>query len=568
MASTESPRTGHGARAGRATRTEGPRTGHGARARLRGAWEAVRTSLAVRCLAVVVAYALAVMALFSGIGAVGEAMLDNAFPSMETVLEREAELARDDFAALQSPAFENCLVTVFDGRGARLYASNEKAARKVRSTDLPLINGYEENAFYEVFRERADDGSTRYRIMLCTYDEQSDYSKVVESWCVLDEGLQIVEGDLFSGRTALTQREFDFITGIYDAQMTVERLDYRTENGASRTLVLVAPMVSDTRYQQVLNDVSGISLLGAPIVVALTAVAAWALVRVARGAARPLDRAIDAYRRGDEEAAAGERVPTELMRTYGNFTDLMDELAASRRERQRIVADVSHDLKTPLTVIRGYAQAFAEGRVPPEKERAYLRAIAERSIAATELIDTLVSYAKMEHPEYEPALVRADVSELVRAVARRAEPSVEQAGCSLEVDAAPGALAEVDRELFERVLLNLVDNAWSHNAAGTRIRVSCAPAGEGGAVQVRVADTGAGFAPEIAAHAFEPFVTSNAARSSDGGTGLGLSIARRAVELMGGSIRLEEPCAPWGAVVTVELPAAGPGDAGEPRRPR
>ena len=98
--------------------------------------------------------------------------------------------------------------------------------------------------------------------------------------------------------------------------------------------------------------------------------------------------------------------------------------------------------------------------------------------------------------------------------------------------------------------------------------MSCAPAGEGDAVQVRVADTGAGFAPEIAAHAFEPFVTSNAARSSDGGTGLGLSIARRAVELMGGSIRLEEPCAPWGAVVTVELPAAGPGDAGEPRRPR
>ena len=526
------------------------------RGALANAGRAVRTSLAARCLAVVVAYALVLTAAMTILGRAGDALFTNAFPSMDTVIEYDDALKQDDFAALQSPELHNSQIIIFDADGARLYASSEKVATKVFASDLSFISDYDESTFYEVFQEYAEDG-LRYRILWCVYDDQDGSSKTMISWCELDEGLHIVAGDLFPGRSALTQREFDLIKGVYDAQLSVERYDYVTDAGDFRSLVLLAPLVSGARYQSVLDSAGRLALLGVPIVLVVTAAAAWTLVRMARRAARPLDDAIDAYRRGDEDASTRSRVPSELVHTYDNFTALMDELRASRLERQRIIADVSHDLKTPLTVIRGYAQAFCEGLVPPEKQEAYHRAIAERAVAASELIDALSSYAQMEHPSFEPELVRRDVAALVRSVASSAEPAVEQAGDTLEVDASGEVLALIDDQLFRRMLANLIDNAWAHNDAGIRIRVSCCIDAVRDVVVVTVADTGTGFPPELAARAFEPFVTENVARAAEGGTGLGLSIARRAVELMAGSIRVDErPAVPWGAVLVVELPRA------------
>ncbi len=522
------------------------------------------SSLAMRCLGVIAVYALALVALLLGANAAVQRLFDTAFPSMDTVLAYEDDLERDRFAPLQTSEFSQCQIVVFEGDGTRLYASSDEAGERLRASYLPLISDYEEESFYEVFLE-GDGAGELYRIMLCSYGEDGAWAggagegtKTVEAWCLVDGDLSIVAGDLFAGRTALSQREFGFIKGVYDARMSVERYDYETVDGRPRTLVLAAPLVSDAAYARVVDQSGRVVLVVVPVALAVTALAAWVIARMVRRAARPLDRAIDAYRSG-APMPRDVSVPSELARTYDNFTDLMDELDDARRERQRIVADVSHDLKTPLTVIRGYAQAFCDGRVPPERADAYHRAIAERAVAASDLIDTLLSYAKMEHPEYEPALEPVDVAELVRDVARGAQAAVEQAGCALEVEApaagSGGAVALVDVQLFRRALLNLIDNAWKHNGAGVRIRVSCSADGERGRAVVRVADTGRGFPPELASRAFESFVTENVARTADGGTGLGLSIARRAVELMGGSIRLEEgPEAPWSTVLTIELP--------------
>ncbi len=568
-------------------------------------------SLAARCFLCVVVYAFALLAIASAVGAASNALFDNAFPSMETVLAHEDDLARDAFDGLRSSDLENCKIVIFDASGTRLYASSETAAASIRASDLAMINDYEESTFYEVFQETVDS-EVRYRIMLCAYEASSDYNETVRAWCTLDADLTILEGTLFSGRDALTEREFDFIRGVYNAQMSIERLDYRTEDGAARTLVLAAPLVNDVRYQQILDEVQQLGLYAVPAVLVATVVAAWCLIRLVRNSTRPLNHAIDAYRHDEAtDARAGEaQMVSEYIPVYRNFTELMDELRAARREQQRMIADVSHDLKTPLTVIRGYAKAFCDGKVPPEKADDYHRAMNDKAVQAAELIDALFSYARMEHPEFEAQLVRVDANALVREAALRVLPAVEQAGDALEVcvegacasvggvgaeyaaaSAAEGdtpaisALAEtalhddarraacdgeccvgrgaesaplmveVDVQLFRRTLLNLIGNACAHNAAGIRIRVSCAARRD--RVVVTVADTGAGFPPEIAARAFEPFVTENTARTAGGGTGLGLAIARRCVELMGGAIYLDDhPTAPWAAEVVIELPRA------------
>ena len=101
-----------------------------------------------------------------------------------------------------------------------------------------------------------------------------------------------------------------------------------------------------------------------PVAVAFTAIAAVVLVRMIRRAAKPLDAAITACKEGGESPDGMHRVPAELVPTYDNFLELMEELKAAQNDKQRIVSDISHDLKTPLTVIRGYAQAFEDGCVP------------------------------------------------------------------------------------------------------------------------------------------------------------------------------------------------------------
>ena len=512
------------------------------------------SSLARRCLACIVIYAVLLLALVAGVTVISDTRLANAFPTMETVLNYETALEHDRFNELDTPELASCGIAIFDARGARLYASSEKVAERILSSDLEMINDYEDNQFYEVLLED-NDGSTRYRITLCGLDGESGMMDA-DAWCVLDEDLTVVDGDLFADRGQLTQREFDFIKGAYNARMAVERYDYTTVSGAGRTLVLVSPLVTDASFARAVAEANRLWLYAIPVAIVLTGGAAWYLVHQMKRVTLPLDRAIDAYRAdggGDGIARAKEAektIPVELAPVYRNFIGLMDMLRDARDGQKRIVADLSHDLKTPLAVLYGYAMAFCDGRVPEEDEQRYHRIIAEKSLAASELIDTLAAYAKMDHPDYIPHLGRRHVGELLRDIAHEATSVAEQSGCSVDVK-LPNAAAEelppilVDEQLFRRALLNLVGNACQHNPAGTQVTIFCerVPAANprDELVRISVADTGDGIAPEIADTLFDPFVTRNTARTSNAGTGLGLAITQKCISLMSGTIYVAKP---------------------------
>lgn len=512
------------------------------------------SSLARRCLACIVIYAVLLLGLVAGVTVISDTRLANAFPTMETVLTYEASLEHDRFNELVTPALASCGIAIFDGNGARLYASSEKVAARIHASDLEMINDYEDNQFYEVLRENKD-GSMRYRITLCGLDGESGMMDA-DAWCVLDEDLTVVEGDLFASRGQLTQREFDFTKGAYNARMAVERYDYTTASGAARTLVLVSPLVTDASFARAVSDANSLWLYAIPLAIALTAVTAWYLVHQMQRVTLPLDRAIDAYRASGGSSGLAQTkdvektIPVELAPVYRNFIGLMDMLRDARDGQKRIVADLSHDLKTPLAVLYGYAMAFCDGRVPKEDEQRYHRIIAEKSLAASELIDTLVAYAKMDHPDYIPHLERRRVDDLLRTIEHEAASVAEQSGCSVELSMPNNAAEElppllVDEQLFRRALLNLVGNACQHNPAGTHVTVFCerVPAANprDALVRISVADTGDGIAPEIADTLFDPFVTRNTARTSSSGTGLGLAITQKCVSLMRGTLYVAKP---------------------------
>ena len=528
------------------------------------------SSLARRCLACIVIYAVLLLALVAGVTVISDTRLANAFPTMETVLTYETALEHDRFNELDTPELASCGIAIFDARGTRLYASSEKVAARILASDLEMINDYEDNQFYEVLRENRN-GSTHYRITLCRLDGESGMMDA-DAWCVLDEDLTVVEGDLFADRGRLTQREFDFIKGAYNARMKVERYDYTTVSGAGRTLVLVSPLVTDASFARAVAEANRLWLYALPVAIALTGGAAWYLVHQMKRVTLPLDRAIDAYRadgggNGISRAKEAEKtIPIELAPVYRNFIGLMDMLRDARDGQKRIVADLSHDLKTPLAVLYGYAMAFCDGRVPKEDEQRYHRIIAEKSLAASELIDTLAAYAKMDHPDYIPHLERRHVDELLRDIEHEAASIAEQSGCSVEVKLSNTASEEVppvlvDEQLLRRALLNLAGNACQHNPTGTQVVIFCervpavSPRDE--LVRISVADTGSGIAPEIADTLFDPFVTRNTARTSNAGTGLGLAITQKCISLMSGTIYVaKRPREGFATEFVIDLPVA------------
>ena len=207
--------------------------------------------------------------------------------------------------------------------------------------------------------------------------------------------------------------------------------------------------------------------------------------------------------------------------------------------RKDFVANVSHELKTPLTVIKGSAETLLGGALEDrEHGPAFARSIYEQSVRLEKLVADLlnISYAESGRAAPETAALRLD--ELVAGTAAGLAALFAARGVSL-VNAVPAGLeARADRDKLAQVLINLLDNAAKFNREGGAVKVTAER--DGGFVKVTVEDEGPGIPARHLPHIFERFYRVDKARSRElGGTGLGLSIVKHLVELHGGSVGVD-----------------------------
>ncbi len=225
----------------------------------------------------------------------------------------------------------------------------------------------------------------------------------------------------------------------------------------------------------------------------------------------------------------------------------------------QFVAGVSHDLRTPLTAIRGAAFNMAEGVVrEPAPVQRYARLILRNAEALAALVENVLAFSASMHSGAQASLQPVPVKELLDRTAAAALPEIEQAGCRLEVTVAPGLPPILgDAAALERAFRNLISNAVNHAAQGRWIGVSAAACAEG--VEVRVCDRGPGIPSEERRRIFEPFYRGEKTRAGRiRGTGLGLTVVQETVERHGGAVTVRS--APGeGAQFTVRLPAAPEG---------
>lgn len=216
------------------------------------------------------------------------------------------------------------------------------------------------------------------------------------------------------------------------------------------------------------------------------------------------------------------------------------ELRRLERVRQDFVANVSHEFKTPLTAIQGFAETLLAGALDdPKNNRRFLEIIREHASRLARLTDDLMKLARIEAGKMEVLFSPVNLAELAEGCAETARLKAARRQISLEIH-VPATLPRVrgDANLLHEVLQNLLDNAVQYTHPGGSIKVTGA-ARQRDAV-VTVADTGIGIPLADQERVFERFYRVDAARSREaGGTGLGLSIARHIVEAHGGRIWVE-----------------------------
>jgi len=288
------------------------------------------------------------------------------------------------------------------------------------------------------------------------------------------------------------------------------------------------------------------------------ALAALISFLLARRLARPVRRVVEAAR-SLGEAKTPEPVPvegaSELADLARGFNEMAAQLEKARTAERSFLLSVSHELKTPLTAIRGYAEGVTDGAFSGEE---VARTIESEAARLERLVGDLLDLARMNKSEFSVHKAPFDLGTIAREAVQRYEAQARSFNVTLEalVPGAAPATADADRTL--QIASNLVENALRLTPAGGVVRVLAEPG------QLTVEDTGPGLAPEDIPRAFERFyLHSRYGDERPVGTGLGLAIVKELVEGMGGSVEVESE--PGRATrFTVHLPFYGAFTSAEP----
>lgn len=214
---------------------------------------------------------------------------------------------------------------------------------------------------------------------------------------------------------------------------------------------------------------------------------------------------------------------------------IREESERQVKENNLMYAAVAHDLKTPLTSIGGFAKALEDDKVPEEEKKEIAGIIAKKSERMDELVDLLFEYSQLGTAEYKPDLSDFDIAELLRGIIAENYSDLEDHKIDVDVHLPDTPVTvNADKRDITRALSNLVINTYKHNPDGITFYVRMEKTGD--KCSIILADTGNDIPKGM--NIFEPFVTENSARSTDGGTGLGLALTKRIIDRYGGSISL------------------------------
>ena len=350
------------------------------------------------------------------------------------------------------------------------------------------------------------------------------------------------------------------ITNAFRRILAGETIRMRSEGGEDPTFTVGVPFTMGnkatgavfirTRAQKIesgLGEILWRVVALAAIMLVLSGIVVFLFVRRRLKPLRELETAAATIAEGDFTVQVNENQgDPELRELSGAFNTMTRKLQGVETGRREFVANVSHELRSPITSIRGFAEGMADGVIPEEDQPKYLRLVADESKRLSGLIDDLLALSRLERDDAKPEMSVFDVNEMLRRavivrmndletkkIMNDLETKKIDVSCEFEEDSCP---VRADSDRIEQVVVNLLDNAIKFTPEGGTITLESAS--KDGIAEITVRDSGCGIVPEDREKIFDRFFTADRAHTAGKGTGLGLSICKRIMEMHGQTIRL------------------------------
>ncbi|MFB3133941.1 MAG: ATP-binding protein [Rhodothermales bacterium] len=263
---------------------------------------------------------------------------------------------------------------------------------------------------------------------------------------------------------------------------------------------------------------------------------------------RAMKEVVGAFEKGQLDRRIEVKSSDEIGQLAASFNQMADTLVANvedlkrtDRLRRELIANVSHDLRSPLAAMQGYLETIImkNDTLSPDERLQYMDTVLKNTRSLNTLVGELFELSKLDAQQVEPHFEAFSIAELVQDVVMQFQPKAAHLNLTLEADLPERlSLVYADIGLVERAISNLIDNALRYTPAGGHVRI--VPSDEGDAVSVQVIDTGYGIPAEDLPHIFERFYRVEKSRARDrGGTGLGLAITQKILELHGSTLAVQ-----------------------------
>lgn len=390
----------------------------------------------------------------------------------------------------------------------------------------------------------------RQRINLNSLSELDDLVQRADELLNVRVVIFNFEGEVLADSRAETEAAVPMLTHSPQREIPVEISDFTDVNGKvwlyahrglpGRYTFLVATPRPSAPILAVFSDEFFRPIAQAGLLALLLSL--FLSFLIARWIATPLQDISSAARRVAEGQSSriDPRGPREVQALSRTFNQMSLQLQAGRQAQRDFVANVSHELKTPLTSVQGFAQAILEGAVKTDDELHQAAGVIHSEAGRMHrLVDDLLELARLDSGTARIQHESLDLANLINGIAERFVPQARSKGVELKTQFNGLPMLTGDPDRLTQVFNNLVDNALQHTPKGGQVRVEVQPINA--FLEIAVIDTGEGLSPPDAARIFERFYQVDESRRAgpQRGVGLGLPIAQQIVRAHGGDIRVE-----------------------------
>lgn len=478
--------------------------------------------------------------------------IGSVYGFVKIVEKEESEGIQDYKIVLEEGKYEELPIEKVAGKGsyfAIVNESNEIIYKSKLGVEYNILNMDElehvprYDASYSSYVSEFENSKGEKRISL-NIEEKNELEEAFDYRFILDESLNIIYESVDTGKSKFTEREFLLLTNTLDDDYKIYRYPFKSENGQSYTIIIYE---MSERFTSLIENFKKLcSIAVKTFIISYCILIGLLIIWLQKKVKRPLNilqEALSKFSKRDTGEQISYEGTNEFVEICDSFNDMSQRLHKSECERikaeekkKKMLADISHDLKTPITVIQGYARAVCDNLVPEEEKNQYLMTISKKADLLNELINTFHDYSKMDHPDYILNLEPEDIVVFLRdyIADKYNEFELEDFDLIIEIP-EKHVICDIDKFQLKRVFDNLISNSIKYNKKGTTIICSLTILSD--SVRIIIGDNGVGIADDFKDDIFEPFMVGEKSRNKYS-SGLGLAICKKIIEAHDGKIAL------------------------------